>query len=46
VDNRQTSDRLRAFAASLDLADANPYTAHAYRRAAAAILPLERRTRS
>jgi DNA polymerase (family 10) len=37
VDNRQIADRLEAFAALLDLADANPYTARAYRRAAETI---------
>jgi DNA polymerase (family 10) len=34
VDNAQIADRLEAFAALLDLADANPYTVRAYRRAA------------
>jgi DNA polymerase (family X) len=34
VDNREIADRLDAFAALLELADANPYTARAYRRAA------------
>jgi DNA polymerase (family X) len=34
VDNREIADRLEAFATLLDLADANPYTARAYRRAA------------
>jgi DNA polymerase (family X) len=34
VDNSQIADRLDAFAALLELADANPYTARAYRRAA------------
>ena len=37
MDNRQIADRLEAFAALLDLADANPYTARAYRRAAETI---------
>lgn len=37
VDNRQIADRLDAFAAMLELADANPYTARAYRRAAETI---------
>jgi DNA polymerase (family 10) len=37
VDNRQIADRLDAFAALLELADANPYTARAYRRAAETI---------
>jgi DNA polymerase (family 10) len=34
VDNREIADRLEAFAALLELAEANPYTARAYRRAA------------
>ena len=34
MDNREIADRLDAFAALLDLAEANPYTARAYRRAA------------
>src|SRR6202011_2037991 len=34
VDNRQIADRLDAFASLLELAEANPYTARAYRRAA------------
>jgi DNA polymerase (family X) len=34
VDNREIADRLEAFASVLDLAEANPYTARAYRRAA------------
>jgi len=34
VDNAQIADRLDSFAAVLELADANPYTARAYRRAA------------
>jgi DNA polymerase (family 10) len=37
VDNREIADRLEAFAALLDLADANPYTPRAYRRAAETI---------
>jgi DNA polymerase (family X) len=37
VDNRQIADQLEAFAALLDLAEANPYTARAYRRAAETI---------
>jgi DNA polymerase (family 10) len=45
VDNRQIADRLDAFAMLLELGDANPYTARAYRRAADAIrgaaLPVE-----
>jgi DNA polymerase (family 10) len=34
VENRQIADRLEAFAALLELAEANPYTTRAYRRAA------------
>ncbi len=34
MDNRQIADRLDAFAALLELADANPYTRRAYHRAA------------
>ncbi|MGH3006996.1 MAG: helix-hairpin-helix domain-containing protein [Gaiellaceae bacterium] len=34
LDNAAVADRLEAFAALLDLADSNPYTARAYRRAA------------
>jgi DNA polymerase (family 10) len=41
VDNRETADRLDAFASLLELADANPYTARAYRRAAATIRALD-----
>jgi DNA polymerase (family X) len=37
VDNRHIADRLDAFAALLELAEANPYTARAYRRAAETI---------
>jgi DNA polymerase (family 10) len=37
VDNREIADRLDAFAAVLDLGEANPYTARAYRRAAETI---------
>ena len=37
MDNRQIGDRLDAFAALLELAEANPYTARAYRRAAETI---------
>jgi DNA polymerase (family X) len=44
VDNRHIADRLEAFAALLELAEANPYTVRAYRRAAetirAAALPV------
>jgi DNA polymerase (family X) len=37
VDNRLIADRLDALASLLELADANPYTARAYRRAAETI---------
>jgi DNA polymerase (family 10) len=37
VDNRYIADRLDAFAALLELADANPYTVRAYHRAAETI---------
>jgi DNA polymerase (family X) len=37
LDNRQIADRLDAFASLLELGDANPYTARAYRRAAETI---------
>jgi DNA polymerase (family 10) len=37
VDNRHIADRLDAFAALLELAEANPYTIRAYRRAAETI---------
>src|SRR2546421_4635176 len=37
VDNPQIADHLDAFASLLELADANPYTARAYRRAAETI---------
>jgi DNA polymerase (family X) len=37
VDNSDIADRLEAFASLLELADANPYTARAYRRAAETI---------
>jgi DNA polymerase (family X) len=37
VDNRQISDRLEAFASMLELADSNPYTVRAFRRAAETI---------
>jgi len=37
MDNSQIADRLEAFAALLELADANPYTTRAYRRAAETI---------
>jgi len=37
VDNARIADRLEAFASLLELADANPYTARAYSRAAETI---------
>ena len=37
MDNRQIADRLDAFAALLELSDANPYTTRAYHRAAETI---------
>jgi DNA polymerase (family 10) len=37
VSNNEIADRLEAFAALLELADANPFTARAYRRAAETI---------
>jgi DNA polymerase (family X) len=37
VDNPRIADRLEAFASLLELAEANPYTARAYRRAAETI---------
>ena len=37
MDNAQIADRLEAFAALLELGEANPYTARAYRRAAETI---------
>jgi DNA polymerase (family 10) len=37
LDNQRIADRLDAFAALLELAEANPYTARAYRRAAETI---------
>jgi DNA polymerase (family X) len=37
VENSEIADRLEAFAALLELADANPYTMRAYRRAAETI---------
>ncbi|MGH2910534.1 MAG: hypothetical protein ACRDK8_14740, partial [Solirubrobacteraceae bacterium] len=37
VDNGQIADRLDAFAMLLELSDANPYSARAYRRAAEGI---------
>ncbi len=43
MENRDIADRLEAFAALLELAEANPYTSRAYRRAAETIrgAPLE-----
>jgi DNA polymerase (family X) len=50
VENAQIADRLEAFAALLELADANPYTVRAYRRAAETIrstpLPVRELARS
>ena len=50
MENSQIADRLEAFAALLELAEANPYTARAYRRAAETIrgtpLPVARLVRS
>src|SRR5919198_1327829 len=37
MDNAEIADRLDAFASLLELADANPYTARAYRRASETI---------
>ncbi|MBV8999234.1 MAG: histidinol-phosphatase, partial [Solirubrobacterales bacterium] len=37
MDNRHIADRLESFAALLELAEANPYTMRAYRRAAETI---------
>jgi DNA polymerase (family 10) len=37
VDNARIADRLEAYAALLELSEANPYTSRAYRRAAASI---------
>ena len=37
MDNRQIADRLESFATLLELVEANPYTARAYRRAAESI---------
>ena len=37
MDNRHIADRLDAFAALLELSEANPYTVRAYRRAAETI---------
>src|SRR4051812_46780105 len=49
MDNTAIADRLEAFAALLELADANPYTARAYHRAAetirAAPVPVEQLVR-
>ncbi|MBV9471927.1 MAG: hypothetical protein JO206_03090 [Solirubrobacterales bacterium] len=41
MDNRQIADRLDALASLLELADANPYTTRAYRRAAETIRGVE-----
>ncbi|MGZ4183796.1 MAG: PHP domain-containing protein [Solirubrobacteraceae bacterium] len=41
MDNREIADRLDAFASLLDLGEANPYTARAYRRAAETIRGLD-----
>ena len=50
MDNRQIAERLDAFASLLELGDANPYTARAYRRAAetirAAAVPVAELARS
>jgi DNA polymerase (family X) len=50
VENAQIADRLEAFAALLELGDANPYTIRAYRRAAesirAAVIPVGELVRS
>ncbi len=50
MDNARIADRLEAFASLLELADANPYTIRAYRRAAetirAAPVPVDRLVRS
>ncbi|MDQ4049640.1 MAG: PHP domain-containing protein, partial [Actinomycetota bacterium] len=50
MDNPQIADRLDAFASMLDLVEANPYTARAYRRAAetirGAVLPVAELVRS
>jgi DNA polymerase (family 10) len=50
VENRQIADHLEAFAAVLELGDANPYTIRAYRRAAGTIrataLPIDELVRS
>ncbi len=37
MDNSQIAERLEAFASLLEVAEANPYTARAYRRAAETI---------
>src|SRR6516164_2559481 len=37
LSNNEIADRLEAFAALLELAEANPFTARAYRRAAATV---------
>ena len=50
MENSQIADRLDAFASLLELAEANPYTARAYRRAAdtirGAALPVDELVRS
>jgi DNA polymerase (family 10) len=50
VDNAEIADRLEAFAALLELAEANPYTPRAYRRAAetvrSAAVPVEELVRA
>jgi DNA polymerase (family 10) len=50
MDNSQIADRLEAFAALLELSDANPYTTRAYRRAAETVrgapLPVAQLVRS
>ena len=50
MENAQIADRLEAFAAVLELGDANPYTIRAYRRAAesirAAVIPVGELVRS
>jgi DNA polymerase (family 10) len=50
VENTQIADRLEAFATLLELADANPYTVRAYRRAAETIrgaaVPIEELVRA
>ena len=43
MDNAEIADRLDAFAAVLELGDANPYTIRAYRRAAETVRDTWRR---